>query len=120
MQAVEAVERAGRDVYCALQRAIDQLAVAKDLRCAGRPLGDMVDVLMAPGGRESRSRVAEAFEDYERAVGALRGAVVRELVDEQGQTFTNVAERIGVSRTIAARLYRNGGPDGPATEAEGP
>lgn len=104
--AVDEVERAGRAASSALDDVIRELQSARQARRAGRPIGEIVDELIAAGGRESRLSAADAFDHYERAVASMRAAVVRALVDDDGQTFTEVGRRLGVSRSMVARLYR--------------
>ena len=65
-----------------------------EARNAGRSVVDVVDVLIAAGGRETRLGAAEAFREYERAIAWMRVAVVRTLVDEGGLSLTNVAKRM--------------------------
>jgi hypothetical protein len=72
---------------------------------AGRSVVDVVDALIATGGRETRLSAADAFHEYERAIASLRAAVVRALVDETGLSLTEVAKRMKISRQAAARLY---------------
>jgi predicted DNA-binding protein (UPF0251 family) len=45
---------------------------------------------------------------YERAVMRLRGGVVRALIDEENVSLTELAQRMGVSRQVVARLYKVG------------
>ena len=79
-----------------------------EARNAGRSIVDVVDELIAAGGREIRLSAADAFHEYERAIASMRADVVRALVDEGGLSLTDVAKRMKISRQAAARLYEPG------------
>jgi len=77
---------------------------------------DVVDELIAAGGRETRLSAADVFREYERAIASMRAGVVRALVDEGGLWLTDVAKRMKISRQAAARRYepvRERGDEGP-------
>jgi hypothetical protein len=114
--AVERVAEAGRQVCPAVEAAVDALREGSEARNAGRSIVDVVDELIAAGGRETRLSAADAFRDFERAIASMRAGVVRALVDEGGLSLTDAAKRLKISRQAAARLYE------PAPEhgAEGP
>jgi hypothetical protein len=114
--AVERVTEAGRDACLAIETAVAALEQGCEMRNAGRSVVDVVDVLIAAGGRETRLMAAEAFREYERAIASIRVAVVRALVDEGGLSVTDVAQHMKISRQAAARLYELV----PAGDAEGP
>ena len=103
--AVERVAEAGRHACLAIETAVDALREGCEARHAGRSVVDVVDLLIAAGGRETRLMAAEAFREYERAIASMRIAVVRALVDEGGLSLTDVAQRMKISRQAAARLY---------------
>jgi hypothetical protein len=103
--ATERVMDAGRQACLAIESAVDTLREGSEARQAGHPVVDIVDELIAAGGRDARMKAAEAFREYERAIAAMRAAVVRALVDESGLSLTEVAKRLGISRQAAARLY---------------
>ena len=103
--AVERVAEAGRHACLAIEAAVGALREGCEARNAGRSVVDVVDVLIAGGGRETRLSAAEAFREYERAIASMRVAVVRVLVDEGGLSLTDVAKRMKISRQAAARLY---------------
>lgn len=87
-----------------------------EARNAGRSIVEVVDGLIAVGGRETRLGEADAFREYERAIASMRAGVVRTLVDEGGLSLTGVARRLRISRQAAARLcetVRGRGDDGP-------
>jgi hypothetical protein len=103
--AVERVDEAGRQARLAIETAVGALREGCEARNAGRSIVDVVDELIAAGGREIRLSAADAFREYERAITAMRAGVVRALVDEGGLSLTEVAKRLKISRQAAARLY---------------
>jgi hypothetical protein len=113
--AVERVANAGRQACLAIETAVGALREGC-ARNAGRSVVDVVDELIAAGGRETRLSAADAFREYERAIASMRTGVVRALVDEGGLSLTDVAKRMKISRQAAARLYervRERGDEGP-------
>jgi hypothetical protein len=115
--AVERVADAGQRACLAIDTAVGALQEGCEARNAGRPIVDVVDELIAAGGRETRLSAADAFHEYERAIASMRAGVVRALVDEGGLSLTDVAKRLKISRQAAARLYEPG-PDGTTVPAE--
>ncbi|MDQ1687603.1 MAG: hypothetical protein QOK42_578 [Frankiaceae bacterium] len=105
LEAVERVEDAARQACVAIESAVVALREGCEARNAGRSIVDVVDELVAAGGRETRLSSADAFREYERAIASMRAAVVRSLVDDGGLSFTDVAKRLKISRQAAARLY---------------
>jgi hypothetical protein len=103
--AVERVADAGRQACLAIEEAVGALREGCEARNAGRSVVDVVDELIAAGGRETRMSAADAFREYERAIASMRADVVRALVDEGGLSLTDVAKRMKISRQAAARLY---------------
>lgn len=103
--AVGRVAAAGDQACRAIEAAVDALQVGGRAWHEGRPIVDIVDELIAAGGRETRIRAADAFREYERAIAAMRAEVVRALVDDGGLSMTDVAKRLKISRQAAARLY---------------
>jgi hypothetical protein len=114
--AVEEVANAGHQACLAIEASVDALREGREAWNAGRSIVDVVDGLIAAGGRETRLSAADAFREYERAVASMRAGVVRALVDEGGLSLTDVAKRMKISRQAAARLYepvRERGGEGP-------
>jgi len=113
--AVEQVADAGHRARLAIETAVGALQEGCAARNAGRSIVEVVDELIAAGGRETRLRAADAFREYERAIASMRAGVVRALVDEGGLSLTDVAKRLKISRQAAARLYEPGadGDEGP-------
>ena len=103
--AVERVADAGRQACLAIEKAVGALQEGCEARNAGRSIVEVVDELIAAGGRETRLSAADAFREYERAIASMRAGVVRALVDEGGLSLTDVAKRLKISRQAAARLY---------------
>ena len=117
--AVERVADAGRQACLAIETAVGALREGCEARTAGRSIADVVDELVAKGGREIRLGAADAFREYERAIASMRAGVVRALVDEGGLSLTDVAKRLKISRQAAARLYepvRECGDEGVSAE----
>ena len=65
-----------------------------------------VDDLMAADEPELRRRVEARFKAYQHDMMRLRSTMIRALVDTEGMTITAAAEHLGISRPMAARLYR--------------
>jgi hypothetical protein len=103
--AVERVADAGRQACLAIETAVGELREGCEARNADRSVVDVVDELIADGGRETRLSAADAFREYERAIASMRAGVVRALVDEGGLSLSDVAKRLKISRQAAARLY---------------
>jgi hypothetical protein len=103
--AVERVADAGRQACEAIETAVGALREGCEARNAGRSIVDVVDEMIAAGGRETRLSAADAFCEYERAIASMRASVVRALVDDGGLSLTDVAKRMKISRQAAARLY---------------
>lgn len=94
-----------------LKEAVEELiGVAQEVQRSGGEgagAGDLVRLILEQGG-PSRRRVGKAMAAYEHEVMRLRGELVRVQVDELHMTLTDVARGMGISRTMAARLYRAG------------
>lgn len=117
--AVERIADAGRQACLAIEMSVLALREGCTARIAGRSITDVVDELIAAGGRETRMSAADAFREYERAIASMRAGVVRELVDEGRLSLTDVAKRLKISRQAAARLYGPGPGPGPERSDEG-
>ncbi len=108
VEAVERVADAGHRARLAIEAAVGALQEGCEARNAGRSIVEVVDELIAAGGRETRLSAADAFHEYERAIASMRADVVRALVDEGGLSLTDVAKRLKISRQATARLYEPG------------
>jgi hypothetical protein len=119
---IDRVTDAAHAMHQALDRLTDALQEARSRRLAAVPLLDIIEGLVARGGREMRLSPTMAFREFEQAVTAYRAAAVRALVDDEGRSFTEIGDLTGVSRQMIARLYRRacaGGGTGPAGAAPG-
>jgi hypothetical protein len=103
--AVERVAEAAGQACEAIQASVRALETGREARLAGGSMVEVVELLIGGGGRATRVGSADAFRDYERAVAAMRGRVVRELVDEGGLRLTEVSRRMQISRQAAGKLY---------------
>jgi DNA-directed RNA polymerase specialized sigma24 family protein len=106
LDSIDQVQRAADDLHASLDVAMDTLAHARTDRVAGDRLVDIIRGLIARGGRETRLAPTQAFHAFEQAITAYRARAIRALVDEEHMTYTEIAELIGVSRQMVARLYR--------------
>jgi|SRR5690349_6579406 len=107
VESVERVAHAGREACVAVETAVEALLETLEAHRGGRSLVDIVDEMIARGGRETRLSAAEAFRDYERSIASMRAVVVRTLVDEEGLSLTGAAQRMKISRQAASRLYQS-------------
>jgi hypothetical protein len=107
LDSIDGVERAGALAQHEISASIESLERAKGQREAGVSVATIVSDLEADGARETRLRAAGAMATYEHAMMVFRVGLVRDLIDRDGLTFTEVGRRIGVSRQMTARLYRS-------------
>ena len=112
LAAIDAIERAEGAVSQALSEAVEALGPARRDRAKGTSLPDIVERNLSSEGQEKRQRAATAIADYEHAVMIFRATIIRELRDEHGLTYTEIARRLKISRQMATRLYRSEGPSG--------
>jgi hypothetical protein len=108
LAAIEGVAEAGRSACVAIESAVSALEVGARSRSAGVPLVDIVDDLIGAGGREVRLAATHRFHEFEGAVAEMRASVVRILIEDEGESFTEVGRRLHISRQAVARLYRQG------------
>jgi hypothetical protein len=107
VRAVDRVREAGGEACLAIETAVGALEKAREARTAGRSVVEVVDALISAGGREARLAASDSFREYERAIATMRAAVVRALIDEDGLSFQDVANRLKISRQATARLYES-------------
>jgi hypothetical protein len=107
LEAIERIEQTGEEAQRAIGEGIASLDGARERLVAGVPVSEIVSDLIAQGGREARLRSSAAIEAYEHAVRVYRAGLIRAMVDEEKLTFAQVARRLGVSRQMTARLYRD-------------
>jgi len=116
LAAIERVEQTGEEAQRAIGEGVASIDEARERLLAGVPVSEIVEYLIAQGGREARLRSSAAVETFEHAVMVYRVGLVRAMIDEEGLTFTEVGRRMGVSRQMIARLYRyHGGPTLPVS-----
>ena len=106
IEAIDQVVVAAARLHQAVDRVTHALTGAQDMRRNGEHLNAIVEQLLSAGGRDLRLQPTAASADFERAVTVYRTAAIREFVDVEAMTFTQVAALIGVSRQMVARLYR--------------
>ena len=103
---IDEVQRSAEELKAAIDDAMDALLEARSSRLAGVGLVDIVQGLVAGGGRETRLGPTHAFKAWEAAINAYRAQAVRALVDEDHMTYTQIGKLIGVSRQMVARLHQ--------------
>lgn len=106
VEALDEVEAAAAMLHQAVDAVTHELMRARELRRGGKPMTAIVQQLVMAGGRQLRMMPMGAAAEFERAVTAYRAAAIKDLVDDEGMTFTQVAAMTGVSRQMVARLYR--------------
>lgn len=106
VDSIDRVEEAANELLESIVRMFEHLGRARRERLAGVDLVSIIRELVAHGGRQSRLAPTMAFRKLEQAVTAYRATAIRELVDEQHMTFSQIGELTGVSRQMVARLYR--------------
>lgn len=62
-------------------------------------------------GNPLRQDVHEAMRELERLIKCVRSEGIRILVDSGQMTLTDVARLLGISPTMARRLYRSARPE---------
>lgn len=72
---------------------------------------ELADKLLGSGGNEQRRVVAQAMAKFQHSSMRVRAVTIRTLVDQGGRTLTELAKRVQISRPMAARLYKAGGPE---------
>ena len=106
LEAIKRVEQAGEEAQRAIGEGVASIGRARDLLVGGWPVSEIVDDLVARGGRDARLRSSEAMAAFEHAVMLYRVGLIRAMVDEEKLSFTDVSRRLGVSRQMISRLYR--------------
>jgi hypothetical protein len=104
--AVDGVVAAAGELKVSVDTVLVPLLHARSQRLERVPLAEIVQSLVAAGGRSARLAPASAFAEFEGAMSAYRSRAVRALVEEEGMTFSAVGDLIGVSRQMVARLYK--------------
>ena len=105
VDSIDKVEEAANELLESIVGMFEHLGRARRERLAGVDLVSIIRELVAQGGRQSRLAPTMALRKLEQAVTAYRATAIRELVDEQHMTFSQIGELTGVSRQMVARLY---------------
>jgi len=107
LESIERVEQTGEEAQSAIREGVASIERAREQLVAGAPVSEMVDDLIARGGRQARLRSSAAIDAFEHAVMVYRVGLIRAMVDDEALSFTEVGRRLGVSRQMIARLYRS-------------
>jgi hypothetical protein len=107
LEAIERVEQTGEEAQRAIREGVASVETAREQLVAGAPVSEMVDDLIARGGRQARLRSSAAIDAFEHAVMVYRVGLIQAMVDDEKLSFTEVGRRLGVSRQMIARLYRS-------------
>jgi hypothetical protein len=105
---------AANDVLRALDQACDGLRATREVlsEVMDDPGVDdavgFIDGLLARAGPETRRAAGASMADYQATTMRFRGLAIRLLVDVEGLTLSEAGKRLGVSRTMATKLYQGG------------
>ncbi len=106
LEAIKRIEQTGEEAQRAIGDGVASMDTARVRLVAGVPVSEIVDDLIARGGRDARLRSSAAIAAFEHAVMVYRAGLIRAMVDEEKLSFTEVSRRLGVSRQMISRLYR--------------
>jgi len=106
LEAIKRVEQTGEEAQRAIGEGVLSIDRARERLDAGVAVSEVVDDLIARGGRDARLRSSAAIDAFEHAVMVYRVGLIRAMVDEEKLSFSEVGRRMGVSRQMIARLYR--------------
>jgi hypothetical protein len=106
LEAIKQVEQTGEEAQRAIGEGVLSIDRARERLTAGVPVSEIVDDLIAQGGRQARLRSSAAIDAFEHAVMVYRVGLIRAMVDGEKLSFSEVGRRMGVSRQMIARLYR--------------
>ena len=107
LEAIERVEQTGAEAQRTIAEGVASIDRARQQLVTGTLVSEIVDDLVARGGREARLRSSAAIDAFEHAVMVYRIGLIRAMVDDEALSFTEVGRRLGVSRQMIARLYRS-------------
>lgn len=110
VEAVDQVSVEAARLHAALDAVVAMLDEAKDHHQQGAQLREVVQRLAQSGGRDVRRSPTAAFAAFEAALTSYRSQVVTALVEQDGMTHTEIAQLIGVSRQMVARLHQAARP----------
>ncbi len=106
LEAIKRIEQTGEEAQRAISEGVASMDRAREQLVAGTAVSEIVEDLIAQGGREARLRSSAAIDAFEHAVMLYRAGLIRAMVDDEKLSFTAVGRRLGVSRQMVARLYR--------------
>jgi hypothetical protein len=106
LEAIRRVEQTGEEAQVAIGEGVASIDGARQKLVAGTPVSEIVDDLVAQGGRDARLKSSAAIDAFEHAVMVYRVALIRAMVDDEKLSFSDVGRRLAVSRQMVARLYR--------------
>ena len=107
LEAIERVEQTGEEAQRAIREGVASIDSAREQLVADVPVSEIVDDLVARGGRDARLRSSAAIDAFEHAVMVYRVGLIRSMVNDEQLSLTEVGRRLGVSRQMIARLYRS-------------
>jgi len=107
LEAIERVEQTGEEAQRAIREGVASIDSAREQLVADVPVSEIVDDLVARGGRDARLRSSAAIDAFEHAVMVYRIRLIRAMVDDEKLSLTEVGRHLGVSRQMIARLYRS-------------
>jgi hypothetical protein len=107
LEAIQRVEQTGVEAQRTIAEGVASIDEARQQLMAGAPVSEIIDDLIARGGREARLRSSAAIDAFGHAVMVYRIGLIRAMVDDEKISFTEVGRRLGVSRQMIARLYRS-------------
>jgi hypothetical protein len=106
--AVDRVEVAARTLHEAVDALVAEIAEAGKGSRALRPVDEISLSLASRDFRGTRLQAMVALDEFTCAVMLFRAGMVRALVHDANLSFTQVADRMKVSRQMVARLYQRG------------
>jgi len=106
VESIDEVIAAAREAQEALRQTVALMQQVRQMHEQGMSIVEVTREYHDRGWREQRLATGRSLAAYESSMLGLRSQIVRDLVDNYGMTLTAVAKVMGVSRTMAARLYR--------------
>lgn len=107
LEAIELVEQTAAEAQRTIAEGVASIDRARQQLVTGALVSEIVDDLVARGGREARLRSSAAIDAFEHAVMVYRIGLIRAMVDDEELSFTEVGRHLGVSRQMITRLYRS-------------
>lgn len=107
LEAIDRIEQTGEAAQRAIGDGLASIERARERLATGAPVSEIVDDLVARGGREARLRASAAIDAFQHAIMVYRVGLIRSMVDDEKLSLSEVGRRLGVSRQMIARLYRS-------------